>query len=206
MKYVLIDYTNYGVVFVAESNNSNKLKWDFGILQSCILDTHAYGAGNNPLLNRETITKSFVYEKTGTYTVGNKHELNDTFIFKQKKAELIYPIITKLTSALITQSFKHIPEFYFPLDDTLAYQLVKCNPEKNEYSTGVVRYAQTVGMSNEEAYKELSLEVDTIHAVKLRAYANAKKYENLIREVSTQEQADLLSEEIEQKLIRECRI
>jgi hypothetical protein len=37
-------------------------------------------------------------------------------------------------------------------------------------------------------------------------YATTKKYENLIREVTTQEQADILLEEIEQKLIRECLI
>jgi hypothetical protein len=206
LKYVLIDYTNFGVVFLHESQNASKLKWDFNILQSCILDTHAYGASNNPILTTDTIKRSFVYEKSGSYAVGNRHELNETFIFKQTKSELIFPIISKLTQALISQSFKHIPEFYFPIDDTIAYQLNKCIPENNQYSSGVIRYAQVVGMSNEEAYKELSLEVDTIHAVKMRAYATAKKYENLIREVSTKEHADQLIEEIEQKLIRECQI
>jgi hypothetical protein len=206
MKFVLIDYTNFGVVFLHESQNGNKLKWDFSILQSCILDTHAYGASNNPILTSENIKRNFIYEKHGSYAVGNNHEINDTFRFKQQKASLIFPVISKLTQALISQSFKHIPEFYFPIDDTLAYQLNKCIPENNEYSSGVIRYAQVVGMSNEEAYKELTLEVDTIHALKMRAYATAKKYENLIREVSTKERADELIEEIEQKLIRECHI
>lgn len=206
MKYVLIDYTNFGVVFLHESQNVSKLKWDFNILQSCILDTHAYGASNNPILTTDNINRSFVYEKHGSYAIGNRHELNETFLFKQHKANLIFPAISKLTQALISQSFKHIPEFYFPIDDTIAYQLNTCSPEKNEYSSGVIRYAQVVGMSNEEAYKELTLEVDTIHALKMRAYATAKKYENLIREVSTKERADELIEEIEQKLIRECHI
>ncbi len=206
MKFVLIDHTNFGVVFLSESQNVNKLKWDFNILQSCILDTTAYGAPNNPLLTTESLNNSFVYQRHGTYSVGNRHEINDSFRLKQTKANLIFPIISKLTQALISQSFKHIPEFYFPIDDTIAYQLVKCNPENDQYSVGVTRYAQVVGMSNEEAYKELTMEVDTIHAVKLRAYATAKKYENLIREVSTKERADELIQEIEQKLIRECHI
>jgi hypothetical protein len=205
MKFVLVDYTNNGVVFLAESNNNLKVKWDFNILKSCILDTYIVPSTNNSL-TLNYIQETFVFLKNGDLIPGNTGELNATFLFKQKKAELIYPLISKLNSAIITQSFKYIPEFYFPIDDTLAYQLAKCNPEKNEYSTGVVRYAQTVGMSNEEAYTELSLEVDTIHAIKLRAYANVKKYENLIREVSTKEQADTLLEEIQQKLIRECQI
>jgi hypothetical protein len=207
MKFVLIDYTNYGVVFLHESQNVSKLKWDFNILKNCILDTHVVGTQNNyNYLNNQFILNNFVYENRNTFSVGDKHELNETFAIKQDKAALIFPIISKLTHALITQSFKHIPEFYFQIDDTLAYQLNKCIPENNEYSSGVIRYAQVVGMSNEEAYKELTLEVDTIHALKMRAYATTKKYENLIREVSTKERADELIEEIEQKLIRECHI
>jgi hypothetical protein len=205
MKYVLMDYTNYGVVFVAKSNNSDKIKWDFNILKSCILDTYIVPCADISL-SINYIQDNFVFQRNEKFVDGNRENRNDTFLFKQKKAELIYPLISELNSAIITQSFKYLPEFYFPIDDTLSYQLTKCNPKNNEYSTGVVRYAQTVGMSNEEAYTELSLEVDTIHAVKLRAYAIAKKYENLIREVSTKQQADALLEQIQQKLIRECQI
>lgn len=205
MKYVLIDHTNSGAIFVAESIHSDKLTWDFNILKCCILDTYIVPSTNDSL-TLNYIKDNFVFEKNANFIVGNKQKINQTFLFKQKKAQLIYPLISKLTGALITKSFTHLPQFYFPIDDTLAYQLVKCDPEKNQYSVGVIRYAQTVGMSNEEAYKELSLEVDTIHSIKFRAYALAKKYENLIREVSTQEQADILLEEIEQKLIRECQI
>lgn len=205
MKYVLIDLTHTGAVFVAESMDSNKLKWDFNILKSCILDTYV-APSTNRLLTLNYIQEYFVLERDGNFIAGSREQINEIFLLKQKKAELIYPLISKLTSALITQSFKHLPQFYFAIDDTLAYQLVNCDPEKNQYSVGVVRYAQTVGMSNEEAYTELSLEVDTIHSIKFRAYAIVKKYENLIREVSTKEQADVLLEEIEQKLIRECQI
>jgi hypothetical protein len=205
MKYVLIDFTNSGAIFVSDSINSNKLKWDFNILKSCILDTYTVPSTTTSL-TLDYIHENFIVERSGKLTLGNREQINETFLFKQKKAELIYPLVSRLTTAIIEQSFKHLPQFYFPIDDTLAYQLVECDPENNKYSVGVVRYAQTVGMSNEEAYKELSLEVDTIHSIKFRAYANVKKYENLIREVSTQEHADMLLEEIEQKLIRECQI
>ena len=200
-----MDYTNYGAVFVAQSSNSNKLTWDFNILKSCILDTFIVPC-TNMSITLNSIQDNFVFQKNANFISGNIENINPTFLLKQKKAELIYPIISKLTTAIIAESFKHLPQFYFPIDDTLAYQLANCNPEKNEYSVGVVRYAQTVGMSNEEAYTELTLEVDTIHSIKFRAYATAKKYENLIREVSTKKQADALLEEIEQKLIRECQI
>lgn len=206
MKYVLVDYTNYGVVFVAESNNVNKLKWEFNILQSCILDTFNHGVSDTPVLTKENIKRNFVFGVHGKYTVGKSHEINETFLFKQHKAELIYPIISKLTEGLIRYSGKHISQFYLPIDDTLAYQLSKCQPENDVYSVDVIRYAQVVGMTPQEAFKEISLEVETQHSIKMRIYATAKKYENLIREVSTKEQADLLVEELEQKLIRESQI
>lgn len=206
MKYILVDYTNSGVVFLSDSNNVNKLKWDFSILQSCILDTFCHGVSETPVLTKENIKRNFVFGSHGNYTVGKPHEINETFSFKQHKADLIYPIIFKLTEGLMRYSGKHINQFYLPIDDTLAYQLSKCQPNNNIYSVDIIRYAQVVGMSPEEAYKEINLEVETQHSIKMRIYATAKKYENLIREVSTKEQANLLIEELEQKLIRESQI
>jgi hypothetical protein len=206
MKFVLIDYTNNGVLFVFESQDVNKLKWDFNILQSCILDTFSHGIPQNSPVNSESIKNSFFIEVNNIQQIGNEQEINETFLYKKNKAKLIFPLISKLTEGLNKFSGKFINKFPFAIDDTLAHQLSKCDPNINYYSTDVIRYSSVVGMTPAEAYKEISLEVDTIHSIKMRMYATTKKYENLIREVTTQEQADILLEEIEQKLIRECLI
>lgn len=207
MKYCLIDYTNHGIIFVHDSFNSNKLRWDFTILKSCILDTLISSVSKDyPYLNQNFIKQKLVYQNKGSYLIGNDGEMNETFFKKIEKAELIFPLITNMTQGLIDNSIKYIPEFYIPIDDTIAYNLSQCKPEQNFYSVGVIRYGQMVGMSPEEAYRELALEVESTHALKMRVYSVAKKYENLIREVTTKEQADILAEEIQQKLFRECFI
>lgn len=206
MKFILVDYTNNGVVFFAEHQDANKLKWEFNILQSCILDTFAQGISQNSPVNSESIKNSFFIKVNDIQQIGNDQEINETFLYKKNKAKLIFPIISKLTTALELFSGKHISKFAFQIDDTLAHQLSKCDKSRNYYSNDIIRYSNVVGMSPEEAYREISLEVETIHSIKMRMYATAKKYENLIREVTTKEQADVLLEEIEQKLIRECQI
>jgi hypothetical protein len=207
MKFVLIDLTNNGVIFVAESHSVNKLKWEFNILKSCILDTHIIPIPNpSTLLNQDRVTTQFIYTHNGEFSVGSKEELNQTFLTKQNKANLIYPLISRLTQGLIVDSVRHMPEFYFPMEDTLMHEVRNSDSSSNSYSSGIIKYAQTVGMSNEEALKELSIEAETIHSLKMRTYSMAKKYENLIREVNTKEQAADLLENIEQKIFRESRI
>lgn len=207
MKFVLIDLTNNGVIFVAESHSVNKIRWEFNILKSCILDTHIVPIPNpSSILNPTRLTTNFVYTQNGEFFVGSREEVNETFTTKQNKANLIYPLISRLTQGLIVDSVRHMPEFYFPMEDTLMHEIRNSDSSNNKYSSGVVKYAQTVGMTNQEALTELTLEAETIHSLKMRTYSMAKKYENLIREVNTKEQADELLENIEQKIFRESRI
>ena len=207
MKFVLIDLTNNGVIFVAESHSVNKIRWEFNILKSCILDTQIVPIPNpSSILNPTRLTTNFVYTQNGEFFVGSREEVNETFTTKQNKANLIYPLISRLTQGLIVDSVRHMPEFYFPMEDTLMHEIRSSDPANGTYSSGVVKYAQTVGMTNQEALTELTLEAETIHSLKMRTYSMAKKYENLIREVNTKEQADELLENIEQKIFRESRI
>jgi len=206
MKYVLIDLTTHGVVFSAESNRIDKIRWEFNILKSCILDTKSIPVINpDPILNQDK-TNRFIYVQNSKFFVGSVEELNQTFLTKQNKAKLIYPLISLLTKGLIVNSVEYMQQFYFPMEDTLIHEIRNSDPANNMYSSGIINYAQTIGITNEEAFKELSLEAESIHSIKMRTYSMAKHYENLIREVNTKEEADTLLETIEQKLFRESNI
>ena len=211
MKTFLFDYTNFGVL-CATVGQDPKIRWDFNILRSCILDTNIGRVfPNSPLYsefsNQICQQKFYVVDRGDNgVALGNPNEINEYFQHKQHKAQLILPLIQSLTSALYKRSFNTMNEFGLPMDDTLAWEIHKSLPDQDYYSPGVVEYANTLGIAPAEAYKELELEYQTIHGIKMRTYAVAKKYQALIREVNSVDDANTLAAEINQKLIKETFI
>jgi hypothetical protein len=209
MKIILIDYTNFGVLYTSDYTGNNKVRWDFEILKNCILDTHVTFINKQNFydeINQSSIKTNLFKERQGIISRGNTYEINDLFKSKQRKAEMIYPLIQKLTHAVASKCLKYAPYFYVPIEDTIGFELMTSNPENNIFSTGIRQYASILDISNEEAYQELLLTNQSINAIKMKAYATVKKYERMIRSVETQQQADEVMLNIEQKLIRETFI
>ena len=214
MKTYLYDYTNFGILYVDENSLTpiGKSKWIFGMLRACILDTHIsrlpqtdpmYKNFNNQLIINNLYTNNLV----GGIILGNPHEINDFFIKKRARAQLLAPLVDKLISVIYGRLLSGwANEIGIEIYDTLAIEIMQSNPELAQYSSGLIEYASTVGIPPDQAYQELKLECETYNSLKLRAYAVSKKYQNLIRQVTTQEQADELMNEITQKLISETRI
>ena len=207
MKYTLIDYTNFGVIYVSEA----PIRWPLTMLRSCILDTNIVKLlPKNPVyaeLNNRTITEKFYYLDRATgITVGNNHEINDIFLEKQRLARLMAPLVFTLIEAINTRSLNALNEHGMPMDDTLAYEILKSDPDIDVYSSGVLEYATTLGITPAQAYTELQLEYQTYHAVKMKTFATSRKYQSLIRQVKTKDQADQLHAEITQKLINDTFI
>ena len=217
MKTFLYDLTNFGLIYVTDTKDKVKTNWEISIFKSCILDIGSSmispkSSVYNDLSNDAISTKFFVLNRDYLSTVldkvnlGNPEEINDVFLAKQKKAQLIAPLIILLTDAITRRSLNKLVNSGFPIDDTLAHELSKCNIDENIYSVGVTEYAKTLGITAQQAYIELKLEYESAHSIKMRSYALTRKYQSLIREVNTEEDAQLLKEEIIQKLLRETYI
>lgn len=209
MKIILIDYTNFGVLYTADYTGNNKVRWEFEILKNCILDTHVTFINKQNLydqINQSSIKSYLFKERQGIIAQGNVYEMNETFKSKQRKAELIYPLIQKLTHAVSSKCLKFAPYFFVSIEDTIGFELMNSDPENNIFSAGIRQYATILDIPNEEAYQELLLTNQSINAIKMKAYSTTKKYERMIRSVETKEQADKVMESIEQKLIRETFI
>jgi hypothetical protein len=214
MKTYLYDYTNFGALYVHEGSYTSidKINWVFSILRSCILDTRSdklhfddplYKSFNNQLI----ISDIYINNLTGGIRLGDPQESNSLFVEKRQRAQLLAPIATKLVNVISNRLLTgRINEIGIAIHDTLALEIINSNPDENKYSPAIIEYASTLGITPSQAYTEIKLESDTFNSLKLRAYAVSKKYQTLIRQVTTQEQADQLMTEINQKLVAETRI
>ena len=217
MKTFLYDLTNFGLIHVMDARDKIKTNWEVSIFKSCILDigssmispkspvyeelTSKALETNFFMLNRDYM--SSVHDKVFK---GNGNETNEIFEHKKAKAKLIAPLITLLTDALTKRSLNKLVHSGFPMDDTLAFEIYNSNPDMNQYSPGIVEFAKTLEITPAQAYTEIQLEFQSAHSIKMRAYALTKKYQQLIRDVATADDANMLLEDMKQKLLRETYI
>jgi hypothetical protein len=210
MKTFLYDYTNFGIVYVNEDERNSRRPM-LSILRSCILDTNI---GNtfpkNPIyaeLTNSSIREKFYHiDKLNGVAIGQSHEVNEYFIEKQRRAQLMVPLINMLLEGLSRRSLGTLNDYIIPMDDTISIEILKSDPVAQVYSSGIVEYARTLGIEPAQAYIELELDYKTHHAVKMRTYAMTKRYMNLIREVKTTDDANSLLADMKQRLITDSFI
>lgn len=216
MKTFLYDMTNFGIIYVNDLETL-RTPWEVTMFKSCILDIGGSRInGTSPhyanLSNAALDSTFYVINQSPTadlnerVDLGDNQQRNPIFEEKRKRAKLIGPLIRTLSMALTKKSLSKLNTIVVPMDDTIAYELLKSNPAAGTYSVGVIEYAKMLDITPSQAYTELELEYQTAHSIKMRAYAASKKYVTLIREVNTQEKANALLAEIEQKLLKETYI
>jgi len=207
MKTYLFDFTNRGILYVIDYPS----KWNISALRACIPDTSISRVSpKNPLytnFNNVSVREQFYqsHRDAGIF-IGNEKELNNLFLEKRRLAHLMMPVIATLTEALYKKSFNLLNQFGLPIDDTISFEVLGSNPETNSFSCGVIEYANTLGITPLEAYTELKVEYESAHSIKMRSYAVFKKYQALIREIKTSEDATQLISDITQKLINDTYI
>lgn len=218
MKLFLYDMTNYGIIYIADVPGPGPT-WDFNIMRQCILDvgfaklfpnSPIYNEFNNSVLDTKlyALNRSAILNNPNQNEIFTNSELTDNSYYQSKKskARLIAPLISFLSTCINRSSTNTINEFKIPVDDTICTAIELSDPKNNYYSAGVVEYATTLGIAVEEAYTELKIEYQTIHGIKMRAYATAVKYQRLIRDVATQEDATALLDKMRNDLLRETFI
>lgn len=210
MKSALLDYTNSGIIHVIDENRG-PVRWQLTMLRSCIVDTNITRVNpTHPLygeLTNENVRSAFYcFDRADGIKKPGNFEVNEIFREKQRRAELMVPLLGLLIDAISKRSFNGLNEFGIPMDDTIAHEVLQSNPAAGQFSSGVLEYATTLDITPEQAYNELYLEYKTIHGVKMRTYATMKKYIALIREVKTYNEAQTLRLTIQQKLISDTYI
>lgn len=209
MKTFVYDLNNLGILFVSESK-SPRLLWNLHILKACILDIEIGKIyENSPVykeLTNSSITQDFYAVAPHGVIKGSNLEVNSIFTAKLSKLKLIMPLIELLSDVIYKRSISQIYPFAVSIDDTLCFEVLNSNPTTNCFTPGILEYAKTLEITPYQAYQELKLEYETIHSIKLKSYAMTKKYQSLIRNVETQEQATQLHSEMHQRLFKDTFI
>lgn len=214
MKSFLFDYTNYGILYVENFPNGSieKTKWFFTILRACVLDTGVSRLiDSDPLYkvfnNHSIIDNFYVVKLRRGVGIGADNDLNSMFIEKRNRAQLLAPVIAKLVDILCNEVIFAWPnEIGIAVHDTLALEIMNSSPDNDQYSTGILEYAAALNMTPEQAYAEIKLESETFNCYKMRAYTVSKKYQVLIRQIQTKEQATAMINQIEQRLFWDMKI
>lgn len=214
MKPYLYDSTNFGILYVYDRPNysPDKSKWIFNILRSCVLDTNfSRMLDRDPLYknfnNQTVIDNLYVLNFNTGIRIGTENETNLIFIEKRKRAQLLAPVVEKLVDVLHDQIIFNWPnEIGISVHDTLALEIMNSSPEDGLYTPSVLEYATALKITPKQAYTEIKLESETLNSLKMRAYTVSKKYQVLIRQIETEEQANALINQINQKLILDCQI
>jgi hypothetical protein len=214
MKLYLYDSTNFGILYVYDrpNNSVDKDKWFFNILRSCILDTNfSRMLDRDPLyknFNNQTVVNNlYVNTLSNNVRIGAEHEANLIFIEKRKRAQLIAPVVEKLVDVLYNQIiFNWANEIGINMQETLALEIMNSSPEDGRYASGILEYATALKITPEQAYTEIKLESETLNSLKMRVYTVSKKYQVLIRQIQTKEQATAMINQINQKLVADTQI
>jgi hypothetical protein len=212
MKQFLFDHTNWGIICVF--NQHIRAQWEASIMRCCILDTNfgtahpvnpEYNALNNNYIKDNFIQRSLQAGKGG-FSRGSVSEINDLYLRKRELASLMYVPIARLVELLHNRTLGNLNVFGTPIDDVLSHDVLTSNPELNYFSPGVMEYAKTLGITDQQAYTELKIEYETAYAFKMRSFAFMKMFQAKIRLIENKADADAVLAEINSKLFIETMI
>lgn len=92
------------------------------------------------------------------------------------------------------------------IDNEINFSLQQCDPEHDIYSYSIIEYATICKMPHKEAYKQLKLQVENIQSQKLRIYSYADYFSDKVNQCQTQQELDLVKEEMFTKFVKDSYI
>lgn len=118
------------------------------------------------------------------------HLQTSEFVERRRLARLRHDFMYGLEVNYLRQ-VSHVQDYFLPqLEAALVYQLLKCAPEKGEFTREVHAYAEVQKISVETAYDELRIKVDHMSSTLVRNYALYQKYVTETNDASNLQQLE----------------
>lgn len=208
MKYLLAYSGNNGILYVSKNPTyANALGQGF---PDAVVHTLW---PSNPIyqkINQRVVfdnSKSYIFDRN-TWDMVKVNPALDGDNFKQTKyqAKIRAKPIEWLMGKIYSYTVKQIIYPHDGFEMNMVYALSRCNPSNNQWSPEISEYARIVGLEPEHAYKEIALQAESNHLVKMRVYAWQRYFLDKMSTVYTQEQADAVYNEMQLRFVKDIRI
>jgi len=132
--------------------------------------------------------------------------INSLFVEKKRLAGIRHPAMSKLF-VLGSHMIRKIYTTTVPtIENDLSFALDNSDPSKDQYDYSVTEYAQITGITDRDAYKELTLYVENMRTQKIRTFSYTEYFSKKINSATTQEEIAIIIEDIEKKFITDSQI
>lgn len=203
MKYFIFDSSNDGIVWIGSTPAiANRLKHGLLDCDLSMLLSHQTGYQNLAEANINEGDYKWSY-KTGTIVELPTSAINDVYLEKKSLAKLRFPAFVQLMT-LTSYTIRKI--YYSPIptvENDIAHALAACDPREGNYHYSVTEYSQICGMSEAEAFKELSLYTENLQSLKIRTHAFVEYFSNKINRSTSIDQVNEIRQEITKKFIKD---
>ena len=206
MKCFVYDNSNQGIIWIGGSISvGNKLKQ--GILDSeFTLITHGHPAYDS--INKDDLANTNWHwdHKNHKITIIDDHNINPLYLENKRIILMRGPVMGYLYG-LIHWALRKTKVFPVDgIDNDINFSLQQCDAKNNIYSYSVIEYATICKMPHKEAYKQLKLQVENIQSQKLRIYSYADYFSDKVNQCRTQQELDLVKEEMFTKFVKDSYI
>lgn len=207
MKYIILDYSNDGVIYVGESQAIvNQLK--AGLVDTemrLFFPRHP----SYQLLNRNELldeNKHLFIKRDASVTDLPESAHNPAYLERKRLIRLRAPLTEMLIRFTTTATQLCRPTIWEGIENNLQFAIRDSDPSNNVYSDAIQEYAQINNVEPAHAYREIKLHCDNIHSIKMRVYSFLKHFSDKINLIQTAEEAEVVSHEMENKFFRDTWI
>lgn len=197
MKYIIDDYSNEGILFVGDNIVvANMVK--SGLVDTSIRVLYPFHDAYK-IVNRVDLfenDKHFqVTKKLGIIDLPES-SWNEVYLERRRLVKLRYPLMEFLARCTYMSTSTTKQSVWEGIENNMQFSLRDCDPSTDTFSDTVQEYAHINEISPAAAYREISLQVNNIHSIKMRAYAFQQHFATKINNVTDKDQQKAIADEM----------
>jgi len=207
MKITIIDYSNEGIIYVGDSQAVvNQLK--AGLVDTEMRLFYPRHPSYNKIIREEIMLQDkHVFVKRDNSVVElPETAFNPAYLERRRLVRIRAPLMEMLLRFTWTSTQICRQTAWEGLENNLQFALRDCDPDSGVWSDAIQEYSQINNVDPEHAYREIKLQMDNIHSVKMRVYGFLKHFSDKINQVQDEEQARLVATEMENKFFKDTWI
>ena len=207
MKITIIDYSNEGILYVGDSQAVvNQLK--AGLVDTEMRMFYPRHPSYNSIVRDEIMLQDkHVFVKRDNSVVElPETAFNPAYLERRRLVRLRAPLMEMLIRFTWTSTQICRQTAWEGLENNLQFALRDCHPDANIWSDAILEYSQINNVEPAHAYREIKLQMDNIHSVKMRVYGFLKHFSDKINQVQDEPQARSVAGEMENKFFKDTWI